>query len=256
MENDVVQEDEGDPNKQQEDEDEELEKEEAHQEEPQEEMVEQLEKVAIQQDSYPKVEEGPVEDSKKKKDSLKYEKFEPIDEKEFESIQKFFGLDPYLRKLLYVRYVGESAQKKVLLVSEGVQRFVEADKAHKIKLVNMGCIVFQKGKESFAGNECLYRLSQEGIHFILPYMNLRKIRVSLEFFRSMLSIPSLTHEKIPDAAIREQIQAISQGSFCIYIDEEIEGRKVVDAMVGQNFRSSLHLMVGKEEIASFNLRYE
>lgn len=87
-------------------------------------------------------------------------------------------------------------------------------------------------------------------------MKLRKIRVSLEFFRSMLSIPSLTHEKIPDPEVRQQVEAISQGSFCLYIDEEIGGRRVVDAMVGQNFRNSLHLMVGKEELASFSLRYE
>jgi hypothetical protein len=30
---------------------------------------------------------------------------------------------------------------------------------------------------------------------------------------------------------------------------------VVDAMVGQNFKSSFHLMVGKDELASLNLRY-
>ena len=75
-----------------------------------------------------------------------------MDEAEWQSVQSFFGLDESLRRLLYVRFVGDSAQKKVLLVSEGVQRFLEADKAKKIKLVNMGCIVFQKGKESFAGN--------------------------------------------------------------------------------------------------------
>lgn len=70
-------------------------------------------------------------------------------------------------------------RKKVLLVSEGVRAFLEADTCSKIKLVNMGCKVFEKGKESFAGYECLYRLSQEGIHFLLPFMKARKIKVSL-----------------------------------------------------------------------------
>jgi multisite-specific tRNA:(cytosine-C5)-methyltransferase len=67
----------------------------------------------------------------------------------------------------------------VLLVSEGVRQFLEADVEKKIKLINMGCKVFEKGKESFAGYECLYRLSQEGIHFLLPYMKARKIKVNL-----------------------------------------------------------------------------
>lgn len=79
--------------------------------------------------------------------------------------------------------------------------------------------------------------------------------MSVEFFRSMLSIHSLLHEDIKDVEIREKIKLMSQGSFCIYIDELIEGRRVVDAMVGQNFKSSFHLMVGKEELASLNLRY-
>jgi hypothetical protein len=39
----------------------------------------------------------------------------------------------------------------VLLISEGVQRFLEIDTEKKIKLINMGCKVFEKGKESFAG---------------------------------------------------------------------------------------------------------
>jgi hypothetical protein len=38
---------------------------------------------------------------------------------------------------------------------------------------------------------------------------------------------------------------MSQGSFCIYIDEKIGDNHVIDAMVGQNFKSSFHLMVGK-----------
>ncbi len=64
-----------------------------------------------------------------------------------------------------------TARKKVLLISEGVRRFLEADKEKKMKLVNMGCKVFEKGKESFAGYECLYRLSQEGIHFLVQLMS-------------------------------------------------------------------------------------
>ncbi len=55
-------------------------------------------------------------------------------------------------------------------MSEGVRKFLDADTNNKIKLVNMGCQVFEKGKLSFAGNECLYRLCQDGIHFILDYL--------------------------------------------------------------------------------------
>ena len=141
------------------------------------------------------------------------------------------------------------------MISEGVRKFLDADTLNKIKLVNMGCKVFEKGKESFSGHECLYRLSQEGIHFILPYMKNRKIKVSLKFFKSVISIHSLVHDEIKDEQVKEHIKKMSQGSFCIYIDEIIDGKRVLDAVVGQNFMSSFHLMVGKEEIASLHLRY-
>jgi hypothetical protein len=71
----------------------------------------------------------------------------------------------------------------------------------------------------------------------------------------VLSIHSLMHDDIKDIEIREKIRKMTQGSFCIYIDEFIDGYKFVDALVGQNFKNSFHLMVGKEEIASLNLRY-
>jgi multisite-specific tRNA:(cytosine-C5)-methyltransferase len=105
------------------------------------------------------------------------------------------------------------------LVSEGVRRFLEADKSNKIKLVNMGCKVFEKGKESFSGHECLYRLCQEGIHYILPWIENRKLKVPLDFFKKVLSIHSMTHEDIESIEVREKIRTMTQGSFTLYIDE-------------------------------------
>ena len=146
-------------------------------------------------------------------------------------------------------------KKKVLLISEGVRQFLDADNEGKIKLINMGCKVFEKGKETFAGHSCLYRLSQEGIHFLLPFMKARKIRVSLDFFKAVIKIHSLVHDNIEDKEVRGQMKEMVQGSFCLFIEEEVEGRSVVDAVVGQNVKHSFHLLVGKEELASLNLRY-
>lgn len=77
---------------------------------------------------------------------MKYERFENISEGEFEMIQKFYELDPALKDLLYVRDIEGICRKKVLLISKGVRKFLDADTTNKIKLVNMGCKVFEKGK--------------------------------------------------------------------------------------------------------------
>ena len=124
-----------------------------------------------------------------------------------------------------------------------------------MKLVNMGCQVFEKGKISFSGSECFYKLCQDGIHFILEHMKERKIKVSLEFFKKAISAITLTHEQIEEETTRQEIQKMGVGSFCIYIDKIINGHHIVDALVGQNFKNSFHLMVSKEDQGSFRIRY-
>ncbi len=79
--------------------------------------------------------------------------------------------------------------------------------------------------------------------------------MSLDFFKKAIEMNSVTHEMIEDDKIRNEIANLTQGSLVIYIDEVIDGNRVVDAMVGQNFKSSFHLMVSKEDLASLNIRY-
>ena len=38
------------------------------------------------------------------------------------------------------------AKKKVLLITEKLSKFLEIDTAGKIKVVNMGCTAFERGK--------------------------------------------------------------------------------------------------------------
>ena len=63
-----------------------------------------------------------------------------------EPILKFYCLDPALCPLLFIRDIEGSTKNKVLLISEGVKRFLDMDLENKIKLINMGCKVFEKGK--------------------------------------------------------------------------------------------------------------
>ena len=71
----------------------------------------------------------------------RYEVFQNLSEEDFDNIQKFYGLSDEFRKLLYVRE-NANLRKKVILISEGVKKFLEADSAGKIKLVNMGTQAF------------------------------------------------------------------------------------------------------------------
>lgn len=114
------------------------------------------------------------------------EEYVLLEPEEYRSIQSFYGIESDLfRNNLFVKK-NEECRKKVTLVTDGVSNYVRADNTGKLKLINMGCKAFEKGKESFAGNECLYRLCQDSIHFLLPLLTRRKVRVSLEDFRLLI----------------------------------------------------------------------
>ena len=83
----------------------------------------------------------PQKNKKDNKKGSKYEHFINLAEEQFANIQKFYGLDEEIKNLLYVRENADM-RKKVILVSEGVRKFLEADKFGKLKLVNMGTQAF------------------------------------------------------------------------------------------------------------------
>ena len=50
-------------------------------------------------------------------------------------------------------------------------------------------------------------------------MTLRKIKVSLDFFKQAIQRTSLPYDEIEPSEIRDQIKKMGQGTYCLYIDE-------------------------------------
>jgi hypothetical protein len=101
----------------------------------------------------------------------------------------------------------------------------------------------------------LYRLCQDSIHFLLPILTKRKIRVSLDLFKLLIKDITIKHNQITEEATRKQIEEINQGSFTIYIEESIKGKLVVEALVSQNFKTAMSIMVSKVDLESLRIRY-
>lgn len=55
--------------------------------------------------------------------------------------------------------------------------------------------------------------------------------------------------------MRKSIAEIPQGSFALYIQEEINGKLVEDCLAAQNFKSNMNMMISKEDIDNLKLRY-
>ena len=67
------------------------------------------------------------------------------------------------------------------------------DKRNQLNLVNLGVKVFQQNKK-FMGKDdehCKYRLSQDGIFYLLPFMTKRIVFCNRESFKKLLTVHDL-----------------------------------------------------------------
>lgn len=66
---------------------------------------------------------------------------------------------------------------------------------YKLKVVNIGVKMFSKNRDD--KSEAKYRLLQEGLELLLPYMDdTRKFTVSKEVFLSFIDNPLITYEDL------------------------------------------------------------
>jgi hypothetical protein len=69
------------------------------------------------------------------------------------------------------------------------------------------------------GTESEYRINQEGIHFLVPYMTRRKFVIGLEDFATCLEGHGKSiHLSKFSSSFQEQIKSLSCGSFAVVFD--------------------------------------
>lgn len=101
------------------------------------------------------------------------------------NILSFFGIDYTFPADYLYRYQVASA-KNIVLLNKGLHELMSAKKKFKLSVVNLGLKMFQKNKEN--KSEGQYRLMQEGLEVILPYMDERR-QIKLpngDFFKALV----------------------------------------------------------------------
>lgn len=108
---------------------------------------------------------------------------------------------------------------------------------------------------SKSGNaECIFRVVQDGILNLVPYMTKRIVRSkSVDLLKTLISqrhndLPTLPAEK----ETLESIDALTPGCFVLVI-ELPEGN--IEALAMHKFKEALSTMVGKENLFSLHVRY-
>jgi 16S rRNA C967 or C1407 C5-methylase (RsmB/RsmF family) len=165
------------------------------------------------------------------KDGRKHEKlgkddFVPVDDEILLSLIDFYGLssaDGFPKELFMTRAGG--ASKIIYFIANGVKELIDIGLQDRITVVNSGLKSFVRNNKEC---DCTYRIAQEGVHFLLPYITKRKFVINLDDFKKCM-----TGEVAALAGFSEEFQEgarpVSVGSFVVILAgfEEDHTRKMV-----------------------------
>lgn len=124
-------------------------------------------------------------------------------------------------------------------------------------MINIGVQVFQRNNSRFAGTECIFRIVQDGVLNLLPYMTKRVIRTkSLKAFKSFISQRyngSASSFMPENKETANEVAELAPGCFVLVL-EGLEGGSV-EALTMHKFEHALSTMICRENIWSLQLRY-
>ncbi|XP_026929802.2 RNA cytosine C(5)-methyltransferase NSUN2 isoform X2 [Acinonyx jubatus] len=111
--------------------------------------------------------------------------FIPEDDPLFPPIQKFYALDPSFPKMNLLTRTTEGKKRQLYMVSKEL-RNVLLNNSERVKVINTGIKVWCRNNsgEEF---DCAFRLAQEGIYTLYPFINSRIITVSMEDVKILLT---------------------------------------------------------------------
>ena len=209
----------------------------------------------------------------------------PIQKKKDEENYFYFVKDNFIDKINWLKdYYGiednfpfeqlvtfSKICKKINFMSKGVMDLLKLDKKQKLFVQNAGVKLFKanKQKDENAVNFCLYRVCQDGLMYLLPFMHKRIFYVNEKFFVDILMKKEMKHNDITDEEVKNSLKEI--GSGCVVLvnvknkikDNEKEGlnydnylkNNFIDAICCHNANTRLTTMINKEHQHIFELKY-
>jgi hypothetical protein len=112
-----------------------------------------------------------------------------------------------------------SDSKVIYYVARPVKRLFDLGIQNRVPIVNTGLKGFMRNNRNVAECAVSYRVCQEGVHFLVPFMTKRKFLVGLDDFRTCLSGNGKTiHLSQFSELFREQAASLSPGSFVVVLN--------------------------------------
>ncbi|XP_006635991.2 RNA cytosine C(5)-methyltransferase NSUN2 [Lepisosteus oculatus] len=192
---------------------------------------------------------GPPPSKKMKLFGFKEDPFVFITEDDpvFPPIQKFYNLSCTFPKLNLLTRTHEGKKRNLYMVSKEL-RNVLLNNSERMKVINTGVKVLSRNND---GEEfgCAFRLAQEGIYTLFPYINARIINVGVEDIKVLLTQENPFLSKLCDEA-HAQAKQIAMGSIVLRYTpdpEKPDSPQCPIVLCGWRGKTSIRAFVPKNE---------
>uniref|UniRef100_A0A6Q2WUJ1 tRNA (cytosine(34)-C(5))-methyltransferase n=1 Tax=Esox lucius TaxID=8010 RepID=A0A6Q2WUJ1_ESOLU len=192
---------------------------------------------------------GPPPNKKMKLHGFKEDPFVFLtaDDPVFPPIESFYDLCPDFPKINVLTRTHEGKKRHLYIVSKEL-RNVMLNNSERMKVINTGVKVLSRNSD---GEEfgCAFRLAQEGIYTLFPYIRSRIISISVEDIKVLLTQENPYLSKLEDAA-HQQAKQIGMGSIVLRYQPDnssSDGPQCPIELCGWRGKTSIRAFVPRNE---------
>uniref|UniRef100_A0A672MWP5 tRNA (cytosine(34)-C(5))-methyltransferase n=1 Tax=Sinocyclocheilus grahami TaxID=75366 RepID=A0A672MWP5_SINGR len=165
----------------------------------------------------------------------------------FPPIQAFYNLSPDFPKLNVLTRTHEGKKRHLYMVSKEL-RNVLLNNSERMKVINTGVKVWSRNTdgEQFG---CAFRLAQEGIYTLCPYIRARIINISVEDVKVLLTQENPFLSKLEDDA-HNQAKKLEMGSIVLrYLPDpqDLDAPQCPIDLCGWRGKTSIRAFVPRNE---------
>ena len=118
----------------------------------------------------------------------------------------------------------------------------------------MGARAMARNREVFLENKYPYRLCQDAVSALFPYITKRKIKCTAHDLLFMIDKMSLRYHELPSEDLKKEIN--EAGAGCVILYSENDGPiKDTEKIICLCHGASITVMVARELVQSLKLRY-
>ncbi|XP_042551169.1 RNA cytosine C(5)-methyltransferase NSUN2 [Dipodomys spectabilis] len=173
--------------------------------------------------------------------------FIPEDDPLFPPIEKFYALDPSFPRMNLLTRTTEGKKRQLYMVSKEL-RNVLLNNSEKMKVINTGIKVWCRNNsgEEF---DCAFRLAQEGIYTLYPFINSRIITISMEDVKILLTQENPFFRKLSSETY-SQAKDLTKGSVVLKYEPDSASPDALQCPIvlcGWRGKASIRTFVPKNE---------